>query len=164
MANNAGLGAAAMAKKDEFYTQLPDIEKEMHYYREHFFGKTILCNCDDPFESNFFKYFTLKFNQLGLKKLLATCYSGSSIANKELSISGESENKPYKAVVTKIYDKTSDGGINMLDVAELFKSGENELTELQGDGHIIPWSKGGHTTADNCQMLCRDCNLKKSAQ
>ena len=57
MARNNELGAAKTAKKDEFYTQLTDIEKEMRYYRKHFKGKTVLCNCDDPFESNFFKYF-----------------------------------------------------------------------------------------------------------
>ena len=53
MASNNELGAAKTAKKDEFYTQLTDIEKEMRYYRKHFKGKTVLCNCDDPFESNF---------------------------------------------------------------------------------------------------------------
>ena len=134
------LSAAKTAKKDEFYTQLTDIEKEMRYYRKHFKDKTVFCNCDDPFESNFFKYFVLNFNRLGLKKLIATCYTGSPIANKQLSIfdilgeSEETQNKPYKAVVTTVYDKTGDGGVDMLDVAELFKSGENELTELEGDG------------------------------
>ena len=85
-AGNKNLNSAKTARKDEFYTQLTDIEKEMRYYRKHFKDKTVLCNCDDPFESNFFKYFVLNFNRLGL------------------------------------------------DVAELFKSGENELTELEGDG------------------------------
>lgn len=61
MARNNELGAAKTAKKDEFYTQLTDIEKEMRYYRKHFKGKTVLCNCDDPFESNFFKYFVFEF-------------------------------------------------------------------------------------------------------
>lgn len=137
---NADLGAAKTARKDEFYTQLTDIEKELRYYRKHFAGKTVLCNCDDPFESNFFKYFVLNFNRLGLKKLIATCYAGSPIANQQLSLfdlfrepSGE-RNKPYKAVVTEVYDKTGDGGVSMLDVAALFKSGENTLTELNGDG------------------------------
>lgn len=69
MAKNADLGAAKTAKKDEFYTQLTDIEKEMRYYCKHFQGKTVLCNCDDPFASNFFKYFALNFNRLGLKKV-----------------------------------------------------------------------------------------------
>lgn len=140
MAKQADLGAAKAAKKDEFYTQLTDIEKEMRYYRKHFKGKTVLCNCDNPFESNFFKYFVLNFNRLGLKKLIATCYATSPIANQQLSlfdvVGGDEpvENKSYKAVVTKVYDTTGDGGVDMFDVAELFKQHENELTELQGDG------------------------------
>lgn len=140
MAKNSNLNAAAKAKKDEFYTQLSDIEKEMRYYRRHFKGKTVFCNCDDPFESNFFKYFVLNFNRLGLKKLIATCYTGSPIAGSQLSLldvlggDEDKQNKPYKAVVTQVYDTTGDGGVDMLDVAELFKSRENELTELEGDG------------------------------
>ena len=140
MTGNTNLNSAKTARKDEFYTQLTDIEKEMRYYRKHFVGKTVFCNCDDPFESNFFKYFVLNFNRLGLKKLIATCYTGSPIANKQLTIfditgeTEETESKPYKAVVTTVYDKTGDGGVDMLDVAELFKSGENQLTELHGDG------------------------------
>lgn len=140
VAGNANLNSAKTARKDEFYTQLTDIEKEMRYYRKHFAGKTVFCNCDDPFESNFFKYFVLNFNRLGLKKLIATCYSGSPIANQQLSIfdvvgtTEHRENRPYKAIVTTVYDKTGDGGIDMFDVAELFKSGENELCELVGDG------------------------------
>ena len=144
MANrNTALNAAGKAKKDEFYTQLTDIEKELRHYRAHFKGKTILCNCDDPFESNFFKYFVLNFNRLGLKKVIATCYAGSPIAGTQLTFfdlldgkpaEAEPPNRPYKAIVTTVYDKTGDGGVDMLDVAALFKSGENELTELQGDG------------------------------
>ena len=140
MAGNRDLNSAKAARKDEFYTQLTDIEKEMRYYRRHFAGKTVFCNCDDPYESNFFKYFVLNFNRLGLRKLIATCYTGSPIANKQLSIFdiiGDGEEKadrPYKAVVNTVYDVTGDGAVDMLDVAELFKTGENELTELQGDG------------------------------
>lgn len=135
---NTSLNAAKSARQDEFYTQLTDIERELRHYRGHFRGKTVLCNCDDPFESNFFKYFVLNFNRLGLKKLIATCYAGSPIAGKQLSLFDvvpESEpNTPYKAFVTVVRDATGDGGIDMLDVAELFKIGENELTELAGDG------------------------------
>lgn len=111
----------------------------------------MLCNCDDPFESNFFKYFALNFNRLGLKKLIATCYYSSPIAGQQLQYGcdangqmtfyfedkGAEENKskrPYKAVVTQVYDKMGDGGVDMLDVAELFRTGENELVELEGDG------------------------------
>lgn len=67
MAKNLKLGTAKVKKNDEFYTQLSDIEKELRHYRKHFENKTVLCNCDDPFESNFFKYFVLNFNRLHLK-------------------------------------------------------------------------------------------------
>lgn len=77
---NSQLSAAKRAKNDEFYTRMTDIEHELVHYKDHFKGKVVLCNCDDPFESNFFKYFALNFNHLGLKRLIATCYSGSPIA------------------------------------------------------------------------------------
>lgn len=134
------LNAAAKAKKDEFYTQLSDIEKELRHYREHFKDKTVFCNCDDPFESNFFKYFVLNFNRLGLKKVIATCYAGSAILGKQLSLFDvyggdiKYKNKPYKAIVTQVYDKTGDGGIDMFDIYELFRSGENSLSELNENG------------------------------
>lgn len=154
--NKRDLAAAKLDKKDEFYTQLTDIEKEMRYYRKHFKDKTILCNCDDPFESNFFKYFVLNFNRLGLKKLIATCYAGSPIANQQLSLfdvvgaTEENANKPYKAIVTKVYDKTGDGGVDMFDVAELFKAGENELAELMGDGDF---------RSEECLELLREADI-----
>ena len=69
MAGNSNLRNANAAKKDEFYTQLSDIEKEMRHYKEYFKNKTIFCNCDDPFESNFFKYFALNFKRFGVKKI-----------------------------------------------------------------------------------------------
>ena len=156
MAGNKNLGTAKVEKNDEFYTQLTDIEKELRHYRKHFEGKTVLCNCDDPFESNFFKYFVLNFNRLGLKKLLATCYSGSPIANQQLSLfdvigqGAENTNKPYKAIITTIYDKTGDGGVDMFDVAELFRSGENELTELKGDGDF---------RSEECLELLREADI-----
>jgi len=137
---NKNLAAAKKGKNDEFYTQLTDIEKELRHYKEHFRGKTVLCNCDDPYESNFFKYFVLNFNFLGLKKLIATCYAGSPIAGQQLSLfdeetqSQQPANKPYKAIVTKVYDALGDGRVDMVDVAELFRIGENELTLLEGDG------------------------------
>ncbi len=74
MAGNKSLHAANKAKQDEFYTQLPDIEKELKHYRKHFHGKTVYCNCDDPTISNFFRYFHLNFAKLGLKRLITTCY------------------------------------------------------------------------------------------
>ena len=148
MAGNSSLSRAREAREDEFYTQLTDIEKELRYYRRHFKGKTVLCNCDDPFESNFFKYFALNFNKLGLKKLIATSYDGSPIAGTQLQFPGmetpldpqarllhvgPTGQVPYKAVVTHVEDATGDGAVNMLDIAELFKLGENKLSVL--DGH-----------------------------
>lgn len=71
---NQTLHSAKKQKKDEFYTQLSDIEKELKHYKSHFKDKTVLCNCDDPRVSNFFKYFSYNFEYLGLKKLISTCY------------------------------------------------------------------------------------------
>ena len=140
---NSQLSAAKKAKNDEFYTRMTDIEHELVHYKDHFKGKVVLCNCDDPFESNFFKYFALNFNRLGLKKLIATCYSGSPIAGGEYQPSlfddDVDENtgrhrKAYKAVVNVFRDTTGDGGLDMDDIRNLLDSGENELTELHGDG------------------------------
>ena len=74
MAGNKTLSNAKKNKKDEFYTQLVDIENELKYYKDHFRGKTVFCNCDDPRVSNFFHYFSYNFEKLGLKKLITTCY------------------------------------------------------------------------------------------
>lgn len=79
MANNENLHAANKAKKDEFYTQLSDIENELRHYKSHFKGKTVLCNCDDPRVSNFFHYFSYNFEYLGLKKLITTCYKSQDM-------------------------------------------------------------------------------------
>ena len=79
MAGNKSLHAANKAKQDEFYTQLSDIEKELKHYREHFHDKTVYCNCDDPTISNFFRYFEMNFEKLGLKRLITTCYKNQQI-------------------------------------------------------------------------------------
>src|SRR3989344_1791249 len=85
---NSNLTNAKRAKNDEFYTQFSDIQKEISAYLEYnqnvFRGKVVYCNCDDPFESNFFRYFVLNFNNLGLKQLITTSYKPSPIANTEL--------------------------------------------------------------------------------
>ncbi|MBQ6329782.1 MAG: modification methylase, partial [Kiritimatiellae bacterium] len=81
-AGNAQLGNAKKQKKDEFYTQLADINNELRHYTHHFAGKVVFCNCDDPYESNFFKYFAANFNALKLKRLIATCYAGSPVAGR----------------------------------------------------------------------------------
>jgi hypothetical protein len=87
---NSNLTQAKNAKNDEFYTQWTDIEREVQAYLEYdpdvFRGKVVLCPCDDPYESNFFKYFALHFNGFGLKKLIATCYVDSPIAGQQISL------------------------------------------------------------------------------
>jgi hypothetical protein len=76
---NRNLHQAKSAKKDEFYTQLPDIERELKHYKQHFKGKVVYCNCDDPRVSNFFHYFSFNFEKLRLKKLIATCYKNQDM-------------------------------------------------------------------------------------
>jgi len=136
------LDKAKKNKADEFYTQLSDIEAEMRHYKEQFRGKVILCNCDDPYESNFFKYFAMNFNFLGLKKLIATCYIDSPIAGEQLSLfdiedieKHENENKrPHKIEITEVKDENSDGAIDLSDVEYLLKHKNNALSLLNGDG------------------------------
>jgi hypothetical protein len=141
---NTNLSQAKNAKNDEFYTQWRDIEKEVQAYLEFnpdaFRGKTILCPCDDPYESNFFKYFALSFNGLKLKKLIATCYVGSPIANVELSLfddesaENKTTRKPHKIEITEVPDLNQDGGADLADVKLLLASDRNHLTRLKGDG------------------------------
>ena len=139
MAGNNSLNAAIKAKQDEFYTQLIDVEKELKYYKQHFQGKVVLCNCDDPYESNFFKYFALNFNALGLKKLIATCYNGSPIAGDELPLLFEiEETEPkkiaYKVEITEVQDYNNDGAVNLADVQYLIQNDKNVLSLLKGNG------------------------------
>ena len=133
---NTTLHLAKKGKKDEFYTQLNDISNELQHYAGHFAGNTVFCNCDDPYESNFFQYFVLNFGRLKLKKLIATCYAGSPIAGQQLMLfeGPETERTPYKAVVTKVYDKTGDNAVDMRDVRALIESGEIPIERLQGNG------------------------------
>ena len=116
---NKNLHSAKSNKKDEFYTQLADIENELKHYRHHFKGKTVFCNCDDPRVSNFFHYFSHRFESLGLKKLITTCYKNQDM---DLFSTHESE----KAVML-VYegDKNSDRIPNAEEIG---------ITELQGDG------------------------------
>ena len=133
------LHAAKVAKQDEFYTQLDDIAAELKFYKQHFQGKVVLCNCDDPYESNFFKYFALNFNTLGLKKLIATCYNGSPIAGDELPLLFEiEETEPkkiaYKVEITEVADYNNDGAVNLADVQWLIQNDKNVLSLLKGNG------------------------------
>lgn len=136
---NKNLNAAKTAKKDEFYTQLTDIERELQHYWPHFRNKVVLCNCDDPYESNFFKYFALRFNQLGLKKLICTCYDGSPVMGTELSLfaldaQGEEKKVAYKVEITEVSDVNGDGAVDLADVEYLIQNDKNVLSSLQGNG------------------------------
>ncbi len=136
---NKNLNAAKTAKKDEFYTQLTDIERELQHYWPHFRDKVVLCNCDDPYESNFFKYFALRFNQLGLKKLICTCYDGSPVAGTQLSLfsldkEGHEKKTAYKVEITEVPDVNGDGAIDLTDVELLIKDDKNVLSSLHGNG------------------------------
>jgi len=114
----------------------------MRHYKEQFKGKTVFCNCDDPYESNFFKYFAMNFNYLGLKKLITTCYAGSPVVGKQLSLFDVNSLKekdvhskhPYKAIITEVKDENEDGAIDLSDVEILLKNRKNVLTLLKGDG------------------------------
>ena len=139
---NSDLKVASKNKNDEFYTQLSDIENELKYYREYFKGKTVFCNCDDPFESNFFKYFAMNFNFLGLKKLITTCYSGSPIITKQLSlfdidgliINKRNNKQPYKIEISEVIDENGDGAVDLCDIKTLLKTRKNVLTLLKENG------------------------------
>lgn len=141
---NKSLGSAKKAKNDEFYTQLVDIENELKHYTSQLRGKVVFCNCDDPFESNFFKYFAMNFNQLGLKKLIATCYDPSPIAGSQLAIRDiepplipnvlKSTKHAYKIEITEVSDSDGNGSTNLADVEYLLKNDGNSLKLLAEDG------------------------------
>lgn len=150
-------------KADDFYTQLPDIEEELHHYKDQFFGKVVFCNCDDPYESNFFKYFATNFNHLGLKKLVTTCYAGSPVAGKQLSLFDVSslkiksirEKSPngkhaYKIEITEVSDANADGAVDLSDVKNLLKNIKNALTILNGDGDF---------RSPECIKLLKDADI-----
>lgn len=146
---NENLTNAKRAKNDEFYTQYADIQKEIEAYLEYnpntFRGMVVYCNCDDPYESNFFRYFVLNFKKLGLKQLITTSYKPSPIANTQLELFGESAKSPKrkgrpkatanKFIINDVHDIDGDGEFNLKDVAQQLKENkENEWTPLEGDG------------------------------
>ena len=146
---NKNLQSAKKAKNDEFYTQYGDIQKEIGAYLEYdpdvFRDKVVYCNCDDPFESNFFRYFVLNFNKLGLKQLITTSYKPSPVANTQLALFGDnktlakSKGRPKvtanKFIINDVRDIDGDGEFNLKDVAKQLKANKhNEWTPLQGDG------------------------------
>lgn len=146
---NQNLSNAKKAKNDEFYTQYPDINKEMQAYIDFdpdvFRGKVVYCNCDDPFESNFFRYFAVNFVRLGLKELITTSYKPSPIANTQLALFGDdvtlppSKGRPkVTANVVRIReanDFNGDGVFDLHDIMSILKkNANNEWQPLEGDG------------------------------
>jgi hypothetical protein len=141
VASNVSLSKRNRSPTDEFYTQLVDVEAELRHYKDQFSRKVVLCNCDDPYESNFFKYFAMNFNHLGLEKLIATSYSGSPIAGDQLSLfdllgvpNGTEKRAAYKLEIREVPDANSDGAVNLSDVEHLIRNDANALTLLKGDG------------------------------
>lgn len=137
---NTNLNRAGIAKKDEFYTQLCDIDAELQFYKSSFKDKVVLCNCDDPFESNFFKYFIIHFNELKIKKLIATCYQYSSFSGYEYPVEKllapypVGQEKAYKAVVTFVDDSLIQNGKNKFISKGLFSLPGNSIELLNENG------------------------------
>lgn len=136
---NKNLNKAIKGKKDEFYTQLVDIEKEVKNYKDQFSGKVVYCNCDDPFESNFFKYFAANFNALELKKLITTSFVKSPIAGGQLPLF-EMEGlkpdgkEPYVVEISEVPDINKDGAISLKDVEALLRHNKKSSRKLKGNG------------------------------
>lgn len=161
---NSNLTSAKKAKNDEFYTQFADIQKEIEAYLEYdadtFRGKVVYCNCDDPFESNFFRYFVLNFDRLGLKQLITTSYKPSPVANTQLSLMGEDlelsvKGRPKqtanKFIINEVGDTDGDGGFSLKDVAEQLKANKNnEWAPLNGDGDF---------RSDECVELLKQSDI-----
>ena len=149
MASNSNLNLAARAKKDKFYTQLEDIENELRHYREFFAGKVVFCNCDDPFESNFFKYFAAKFNDLEIKKLICTSYADSPIVGGEISLF-DSNKTAYMVEVNEPKDWNGDGGEDLDDVKFAIEHGIYNVMTLKGD---LNYCAGDFRSAELVNLL-----------
>ncbi len=138
MAKNKGLSNAKDAKKDEFYTQYEVIQSELNNYENLFREKAVFCNCDDPYESNFFQFFIRNFNYLGLKRLICTCYLGSPIAYTQLSLFDDMDKlmtnvNGYVIDITEVPMKNG-RGVTDDDINTLLKSKKRGVKKLKGDG------------------------------
>ena len=163
---NQGLSAAKAAKQDEFYTQYVDIQKEVEAYLEFdpdtFRGKVVYCNCDDPFESNFFKYFAANFNKLGLKRLITTSYDGSPIAG-QLALfpeydEGNGQRRKPKAlavILDQVKDEDGDGAANVTDVELFLKRNKAARKALPGDDEY----PGGDFRSAACIALLKEADI-----
>ena len=128
MAKNTNLHTAKTAKNDEFYTQLSDIENELKYYRKHFVGKVIYCNCDDARESNFFKFFSMNFEFLGLKKLIATGYKADGKGVKLVYEGDKNGNKIPDFDEIEVTELEGNGDFRSAECIELLKEADIVVT------------------------------------
>jgi len=152
---NVSLHKASKAKKDEFYTRLVDIENELKHYKEQFRDKVVYCNCDDPYESNFFKYFAANFNALKLKKLITTSYIKSPIAGGQLSLFDfeglKPEGKqPFKIVISELSDVNVNGAVDLTDIEWLLRHDANTSSSLEGNGDF---------RSDECIELLKQADI-----
>ena len=154
MAKNKNLNSAAKAKKDKFYTQLEDVAEELRHYQDFFKGKIVLCNCDDPFESNFFQYFAIMFNALELKKLIATSYADSPIKGKEINLFPDGKTA-YMVEVDALKDWTGDGREDLDDVKFAIEHGIYKTTQLEGDLHYC----AGDFRSEECLELLKQADV-----
>lgn len=145
---NDNLHKAKSAKNDELYTTRGTIENELKWYKHHFKGKVVYCNCDDPYESEFFKYFMLQFKMLGLKKLIATCYKNSPVANKQFQFFSNEElltnrgNKAHKIEITSEDLKGENPSMeNMKDILKRKKLVKNLPAKCDGSFDSKPCLK-----------------------
>jgi len=163
---NRGLGAAKVAKQDEFYTQYVDIQKEVEAYLEFdpetFRGKVVYCNCDDPFESNFFKYFAANFNKLGLKKLITTSYDGSPIAGQgtlfpEYNEGNGKRQKPkaLAVILNHVKDEDGDGAANVTDVELFLKRNKAARIALKANDKY----PGGDFRSPECVAFLKEADI-----
>ncbi len=163
---NRNLHAARAAKKDEFYTQYVDIQKEVEAYLEFdpdtFRGKVVYCNCDDPFESNFFKYFAANFNNLHLKRLITTSYDGSPIAGQgalfpEYNDGNGKRHKPkaLAVILDHVKDEDGDGAANVTDVALFLKRNNAARIALKGNDKF----PGGDFRSPECVALLKEADI-----
>lgn len=153
MAKNNNLSKAKKAKNDEFYTRLQDIESELKHYKKHFDGKVVYCNCDDPAESNFFKYFAQNIKHLKIKKLIATCYDGSCIADTQLSLFDyENEDEKTTRHAHKIELVPEDFDTTQITMDLVRKTIEEK--------HLIHKLKGnGDFRSEECIELLKEANI-----
>ena len=138
MTKNTSLRSANKAKNDEFYTQYEDIQFELNNYTEHFKDKTVLCNCDDPFESNFCKFFLRNFNYLGLKRLICTSYVSSTIIGTQMTLfdyldEPVQKGNGYVMDITEM-PMANGRGVSDDDIEKLLKSKKRGVKKLTGDG------------------------------